>query len=411
MLNIIWSAFFICSIISGLYLSLFAGSPQIWTEISQTLFSAAADAFTLCLNLTGMLCFWLGFLNIAEKSGLTSWLSKILRPLMQKIFPEVPSDHPALGSVLMNISANMLGLDNAATPMGLKAMEQLQEINPHKDSASNAQILFTVLNASAVTIIPISILMYRQMLGSINPGAVFIPILLATSVSTLTGFLSVAFIQKLKILNITVFLYLLIFITLISGIAFGFAHLPAEARLKYSDSLGNFILCMIIFLFLIAGLVRKLNLYETFIEGAKQGFETAVRIVPYLVAMLTAIAVFRASHLMDGLFDLIVRFCSYFSLNTDFVPALPTAFMKPLSGSGARAMMIETMQTYGVDSFEGFTASVCQGSTETTFYVLAVYFGAVKITKTRSALGCALLADLAGLIAAIYFSYVFYVKV
>lgn len=302
----------------------------------------------------------------------------------------------------------MLGLDNAATPMGLKAMEQLQTLNSHKDTASNAQILFMVINASAVTIIPINILLYRAELGSSNPAAVFIPILLATSVSTLAGFLAVSFCQRLNIFNRTVFAYVGGFAALIGLIAWYFCSLDDKTRLANSAAFGNFILCLIIATFLIAGIIKRLNVYETFIEGAKNGFQIAVQIIPYLVAMLTAIAVLRTSGIMDMFIDVCEKFFTFFNIDTKFLPALPTALMKPLSGSGARAMMLETLQTYGADSFAGFVSSVIQGSTETTFYVLAVYFGAVKIIKTRSALPCALIADFAGISAAIVLSYVFF---
>ena len=408
MLNIIWTAFFLISFLAAGWQAFALGHAEIWTLMVNALFDAAKTAFTICINLTGMLCLWLGLLKIAECAGLTSVLAKALAPLFKKIMPEVPDNHPAIGSIVMNMAANMLGLDNAATPMGLKAMEQLQELNLKKDTASNAQILFMVLNASAVTIIPINILMYRAELGSSNPCAVFVPILLATSVSTLTGFLAVAWVQKLNIFNKTVLAYLGGFALFIGGVAWYFVSLPDDIRLKYSGSAGNFLLLLIIFIFISAGALKRLNVYETFINGAKEGFDIAVKIIPYLVAMLAAIAMLRASGVMDLFIAGVEKMLLFFNVDTAFVPALPTALMKPLSGSGARAMMIETLKTYGGDSFEGFTASVIQGSTETTFYVLAVYFGAVKIIKTRSALPCALLADLAGISAAVYLSYLFF---
>lgn len=408
MLNLIWAGFFGAAFAAAVWQSGWGGNPEIWTAMTASLFDSAKGAFTISLNLTGILCLWLGLLKIAEQSGLTNVLAKALRPLFAKIMPEVPTASPAMGSMIMNMAANVLGLDNAATPMGLKAMEQLQELNPHPDRASNAQVLFMVINASAVTLIPITILMYRSELGSANPAAVFMPILLATSVSTLTGFLAVAFVQKLNIFNRVVLAYLLGFTAFIGLIAWYFDSLPETERLKASAAGGNCLLMGIIMLFIGAGLVKKLNVYETFIAGAKEGFEIAVRIIPYLVAMLTAIALLRSS----GVLDLIVSgFDSLFSalgMNTDFTPALPTAIMKPLSGSGARAMMIETMTTYGADSFPAFVSAVIQGSTETTFYVLAVYFGAVKISKVGAALPCALLADLAGIIAAVSLSYYFF---
>lgn len=408
MLNIIWVTFFIAAFLLAVYKSLFLGDTEIWTQLISATFSSSKSAFTIALNLTGILCLWLGLLKIAEKSGLTTLLAKALSPLFRRIMPEVPSDHPAMGSMIMNMAANVLGLDNAATPMGLKAMEQLQELNPRKDTASNAQILFMVINASAVTLIPITILMYRAELGSSNPTAVFMPILFATSISTLVGFLSVAWVQKLNIFNRIVLSYLLGFAAFILFIAWYFNSLPPQTRLTASAAWGNCILFSIIVTFIVAGIIKKLNVYDTFIQGAKEGFDIAVRIIPYLVAMLVAIAVLRSS----GVLDLVVlgfdKIFAMLGINTEFVAALPTALLKPLSGSGARAMMIETMQTYGADSFPAFVSCIVQGSTETTFYVLAVYFGAVKITKVRSALPCALLADLAGIIAAVFFAYRFY---
>lgn len=408
MLNIIFILFFLLSFLSATFQCLFFENQQIWTLIVNELFSSAKGAFTISINLTGMLCLWLGLLKIAEQSGLTTLLAKGLNPLFKKIMPELPQNHPAIGSIIMNMAANMLGLDNAATPMGLKAMEQMQELNNKKDTATNAQIMFLVLNSSAVTIIPISILMYRAELGATNPAAVFIPILLATSCSTLAGFLSVAFTQKLSVFNRVVLVYLGGFMAFIFAVAYYFYNLSPNERINVSTNAGNFILFSFIALFIAYGAFKKLNVYETFIDGAKEGFDIAVKIIPYLVAMLTAIAVFKASGLLQAFTDSISYLLNTLNINTDFIPALPTALMKPLSGSGARAMMIETLQTYGADSFEGFVSSVIQGSTETTFYVLALYFGAVKIVKTRSALPCALFADLVGIIAAILLSYLFY---
>lgn len=407
MLNVIWCGFFLIAFFATAYQAL-SGNVTIWTTLVNDLTTAAQNAFMLCLQLTGMLAFWLGFLKIAEKSGLTDFFAKALSPLFKRIFPQIPPHHPALGSIVMNITANMLGLDNAATPMGLKAMEQMQQLNSKKDTASDAQIMFMVINASAVTVLPISILMYRAQFGALNPAAVFIPILLATSASTLAGFLATAFVQKLKVFDKVVLFYLLSFVLIISGIVFYFYHLPAQTRLHAAGTFGNFALCALIFLFLTAGLVRSLNLYETFIEGAKEGFEIAVRLIPYLVAMLTAIAALNASGVLHTVLDAFSSVLETFQLKAEFVPALPTALMKPLSGSGARAMMIDAMQTYGADSFEAFTAAVIQGSTETTFYVLAVYFGAIKIVKTRGALPLALFADVIGIVCAIFLSYLFY---
>ena len=398
MLNLIWVSFFLVAFVLALWQSLVLGQGEIWTQLISSTFASAKTAFTISLNLTGILCLWLGLLKVAEKSGITAVLAKALRPLFRKIMPEVPADSPAMGSMIMNIAANVLGLDNAATPMGLKAMEQLQTLNPHKDRASDAQILFMVINSSAVTLIPITILMYRSELGAANPSAVFMPILFATSLSTLAGFLAVAVVQRLNVFNRVVMAYLGGFILFIGVVAFYFCSLPETERLSVSANCGNFLLFAVIVTFIGAGVLKKLNVYETFVSGAKEGFEIAVRIIPYLVAMLVAIAVFRASGALDFLVDGFAAVFGWLGIDTGFVAALPTALLKPLSGSGARAMMIETMTTYGADSFPAFVSAVVQGSTETTFYVLAVYFGAVKITKVGAALPCALFADFVGIL-------------
>lgn len=406
-MNFLW-AFFLVSGFVGACIQSWGGHWEIWQTLADAMFASAKAGFEIALGLTGLLCFWLGILKIAEQAGLTAKLAELLVPLFKKIMPGVPSDSPAIGSMVLNIAANMLGLDNAATPMGLKAMEQLQAVNPHKDRASNAQIMFMVINSSSVTLIPITILMYRSQLGSSHPAAVFIPILLATSISTLVGFLSVAFVQKINLLNRVMGTYLLVFAGIIGGCCYGFLSLSPAERPLASSVASNFLLVSTITFFIIYGWWRRLNVYESFIAGAKEGFAVAVQIIPYLVATLAAIAAFRASGLLDFLIGGIAYLVEAGGFDSGFVPALPTAFLKPLSGSGARAMMIETMQTYGADSFPGFVASVVQGSTETTFYVLAVYFGAVKITKTGAALPCALLADAAGIVAAVFFSYLFF---
>ena len=407
MLKIIWSFFFLSSFAAALW-QCAGGNLQVWSSLVEAMFTSAKSAFTIALNLTGLLCLWLGLLKIAEGSGITEAFAKLLRPLFKRIMPEVPADSPAIGSIVMNIAANVLGLDNAATPMGLKAMEQLQETNPDKEQASNAQILFMVINSSAVTLIPISILMYRSELGSTNPSAVFVPILLATSASTLVGFLSVAIVQKINILNRVVMGWFVCSVAAIVGLAWGFLHLAPQSRTEVSSAVGNFILFAVVVVFILWGLVKKQDVYEQFIEGAKEGFKIAVSIIPYLVAMLVAVAVFRASGMFDLFLAFIEKTLTLLGIDSAFVPALPTALMKPLSGSGARAMMIETLQNYGADSFPAFVSSIVQGSTETTFYVLAVYFGAVKINNTRHALPCALLADFAGIVTAIYVGYLFY---
>lgn len=407
MLKAVWSFFFLSAFAAGVWQTAM-GNGAVWSEMVDALFSSAKSAFSIALGLTGVLCLWLGLLKIAENSGVTAVLARWLRPFFAKIMPGVPAGSPALGSMVMNIAANVLGLDNAATPMGLKAMEQLQEHNPRKDTASDAEIMFMVINSSSVTLIPITILMYRAELGSSNPAAVFIPILIATSMSTLTGFLAVAAVQRLNIFNRTVLGGLAAMLLVVGGLAWGFMQLAPAQRTAVSAAAGNGILFFLAAFFIFWGLIKKRDVYEDFIDGAKEGFKVAVTIIPYLVAMLTAIAVFRASGMFDLLLTGLENMFVLLGVDTGFVPALPTALMKPLSGSGARAMMIEAMQTYGADSFAGFVASVVQGSTETTFYVLAVYFGAVKVVKTRSALPCALLADLAGIITAVVVSYYFF---
>ncbi|MCI5545281.1 MAG: spore maturation protein [Azospirillum sp.] len=409
MLNYIWAFFFVATYVGALFQSFALGNMDIWNNLAEETFSSAKSAFLIALNLTGILCFWLGMMKIAEKSGITGYLARGLYPLFNKIMPGISKNSPALGSIVMNIAANILGLDNAATPMGIKAMEQLQADNRHKTAASNAQILFMVINSSSVTLIPMTILMYRSELGSSNPGAVFLPILFATSISTLVGFLSVAIVQKINLFNRVILTYGVIFISIILFMAVGFAFLGSEVRNSVASDLGNFILISIIAAFVLCGLFRKVNVYDEFVSGAKEGFNLAISIIPYLVAMLVGISLFRVSGILDLFILGIEKIILFFNINADFVPALPTALLKPLSGSGARAMMIETMQTYGADSFPAFVASVVQGSTETTFYVLAVYFGAIKISNTRHALPCALLADAAGIISAILLSYWFYV--
>ena len=394
--------------IAALYQAIFLGNSEIWNTVAEQLFASANNAFTLALNLTGMLCLWLGLLKIAEKSGITAFLAKGLRPLFKVIMPEIPQNSPAIGSIVMNMAANILGLDNAATPMGLKAMEQMQTYNKRKDTASNAEIMFIVINSSAITILPISILMYRSLQGSANPGAVFVPILLATSCSTIAGFLAVSMVQKINIFNRVILAYGLGLVGIIGTLCAFFFSLEPQTRLHYSETVGNALIMFFVATFLFYGAVKHLNLYETFIEGAKEGFNIAVQIIPYLVAMLTAIAVLRYCGVLDGFVWCLEKLFSFTPINTDFLPALPTALMKPLSGNGARAMMLETMQNYGPDSFPAFVSGVMQGSTETTFYVIALYFGAIKVIKTRHALPCALFADFVGFVAAVVFSYIFY---
>ena len=346
MLKAVWSFFFLSAFAAALWQSA-GGVLTVWNEMAAALFSSAKASFTIALNLTGMLCLWLGLLKIAEKSGITEMLARLLKPLFVRIMPGVPADSPAIGSMVMNIAANVLGLDNAATPAGLKAMEQLQEVNPHKDRASDAQILFMVINSSAVTLIPMTILMYRSELGSSSPAAVFIPILLATSVSTLVGFLSVAWVQKLNVFNRVVLGWMLFWAGSVAAVAWAFLRLPVDVRTEVSAATGNFLLILIIVWFISWGLWKRIDVYEVFIEGAKEGFKIAVTIIPYLVAMLVAIAVFRASGMFSLLLDGLQNLLAFAKIDTEFIPALPTALMKPLSGSGARALMIETLQNYG----------------------------------------------------------------
>lgn len=407
-LNYIWIAFFLIAFIVGLIKLLFFGDTEVFTRIVASTFSMAETSVNIAIYLIGIMALWLGIMKIGEEGGAIKILSKIISPLFRKLFPELPKDHAAGGSMLMNFAANMLGLDNAATPLGLKAMNELQELNPNKDTASNAQIMFLVLNTSGLTLIPISIMALRAAQGAANPADVFIPILLTTYFSTLAGLIVVSIYQKINLLNLTVLGYLGVGSLSIAGIIYYFYRLPQESIGAVAGLAGNFILFSIIIVFLSLAIRKKVNVYENFIEGAKEGFTVAIKIIPYLVAMLVAIGVFRASGAMDMLVSGVGWCFAKLGANTDFVPALPTAFMKPLSGSGARGMMVEAMQTYGADSFVGRLASTFQGSTETTFYTLAVYFGAVNIRKTRYTVTCGLIADLAGIVAAIFIAYLFF---
>ena len=408
MLNYIWFGFFIAAFISCVFQVIVYDNNSIVTQVVQSTFDMATLSVEIALGLIGILCLWLGFFTIAERAGFVELLTKLFRPLFKHLMPEVPSTHPAIGSVTMNMTANMLGLDNAATPLGLRAMQDLQSLNPTKDTASNAQILFLVLNTSSVTLLPVTIFLFRAQQGSTDPTAVFIPILLATSVSTLAGLLAVAYIQKLRLLNKVIFLYILGFVALIALLLIALLTGDSTSLAERSSFLGNSLLLLVIMVFLTMGVARKINVYEAFIKGAKQGFEVAVKIIPYLVAMLVAIGVLRASLVLDGVLNIIERVFAGLGLNTDFVASLPTALMRPFSGSGARAMMLETMNTYGVDSFAATVSAIVQGSTETTFYVLAIYFGSVGIKRVRHAIGCGLLADFAGISAAIVIGYWFF---
>lgn len=408
MLVHIWFGFFAIAFITALYQWLINGQAEIFSALVQSTFDMAGLSVEIAIGLVGVLCLWLGFFKIAENSGLISILARGLEPLFLKLMPDVPRGHPSHGSITMNVAANMLGLDNAATPMGLKAMQDLQTLNHKEDTASNAQILFLVLNTSSVTLLPITIFMYRAQQGSTDPTAVFIPILLATSASTLVGLSAVAYVQKIKLLNKVVLSYFAGFTFLLAALASFLVSQPAESMTATSSLLGNLILFSLIMLFLVYGWHKKVNIYDSFIDGAKQGFDVAIKLIPYLVGMLVAIGVLRSSGALDGLLIGVEYVISLMGFNTDFVQALPTAFMKPLSGSGARAMMLETMSTHGVDSFPATVAAIMQGSTETTFYVLAVYFGSVGIKHVRHAITCALLADAAGISVAIMAGYWFF---
>ena len=407
-LNYIWIAFFVSAFAIAIGKLIFMGDTTVFPEIINSTFTQAKTAFEISLGLTGVLSLWMGIMKIGEKSGLISSLAKLLSPVLCKIFPDVPKGHPAMGTMFMNFSANMLGIDNAATPIGLKAMEELQELNPKKDTASNPMIMFLVLNTSGLTLIPVSVLLYRAEMGAANPTDVFIPILIATTVATLVGLLVTCIYQRINLFSPALLAFVLGICLFVAGGTWGMAQLSQVQIEIVSTSLANIILFSVIILFIIAGMRAKINVYEAFIEGAKEGFTTAVRIIPYLIAILVAIGVFRTSGGMDVIMDGIAWCANACGIGDDFVGALPTAIMKPLSGSGARGMMIDAMNTYGADSFSGRLSCLFQGATDTTFYILAVYFGSVGIRKTRYAVGCGLLADLAGIIAAVIVGYIFF---
>lgn len=387
---------------------IFCGDTTVFPAIMDSTFAQAKNAFEISLGLTGVLSLWMGIMKIGEKGGLVAALARLLSPVLCRIFPDIPKGHPAMGTMFMNFSANMLGLDNAATPMGLKAMQELQDINDKKDTASNPMIMFLVLNTSGLTLIPITVLLYRSQMGAANPTDVFIPILLATTVSTVVGLIITSIYQKINLFNRTMLLFLFAVCALIAGGTWGMMQLSQVYIETLSTTLANVILFSVIVMFIVAGMAARINVYEAFIEGAKEGFGTAVRIIPYLIAILVAIGVFRASGGMDVIMDGIAWCANAVGMGDEFVGALPTAIMKPLSGSGARGMMIDAMNTYGADSFAGRLACLFQGATDTTFYILAVYFGSVGIKKTRHAVTCGLLADLAGIIAAVILAYIFF---
>ncbi|MDM8153609.1 nucleoside recognition domain-containing protein [Bacteroides gallinaceum] len=407
-LNYIWIAFFVLAFIVATIRLVCFGDAEVFPDIINSTFASSKSAFEISLGLTGVLALWMGIMRIGEQGGVIALFSRVLSPLFSKLFPDIPKGHPVTGSIFMNMAANMLGLDNAATPLGLKAMEGLQELNPKKDTATNPMIMFLVINTSGLTLIPISIMVYRAQLGAAQPTDVFVPILIATFISTLAGIIAVALYQRINLLNRTILLFLGGATLFIAGIIWFFSTLSQDQIDLYSTTFANVFLFVIIIGFILAGIRKKINVYDAFIEGAKEGFTTAVRIIPYLVAILVAIGVFRASGCMDYLTQGIASLVEMCGLDSDFVGALPTALMKPLSGSGARGLMVDAMSTYGADSFVGRLACIFQGSTDTTFYILAVYFGSVGVAKTRHAVPCGLLADFAGILAAIFVCYLFF---
>ena len=407
-LNYIWISFFLIAFVVGIIRLIFFGDTDVMPAIMNSTFETSKTAFEISLGLTGVLSLWMGVMKIGEKGGVVQALARILSPVFEKLFPEIPKNHPVVGNIFMNISANMLGLDNAATPLGLKAMEGLQELNQKKDTATNAMIMFLVLNTSGLTLIPVSIMVYRAQLGAAQPADVFIPILLATFCSTLAGIIITSLYQRINLLNRTLLLALGGVSLFMAGIIYGFSQLNDKMMGIVGTNAANVILLLIIVLFIYAGMRRKINVYDAFIDGAKEGFTTAVRIIPYLVAILVAIGVFRASGAMDYLIDGIKYLVTQSGFRSDWVEAMPTALMKPLSGGGARGMMVDAMTTYGADSFAGRLSCIFQGSTDTTFYIIAVYFGSVGISRTRHAVTCGLLADLAGVLSAIAICYLFF---
>lgn len=407
-LNYIWIAFFVIAFIIALVRLVIMGNFDVFPAMMNSTFESSKTAFEISLGLTGVLSLWLGIMKIGEKGGMVNALARLLSPVFCKLFPDIPKGHPVTGSIFMNIAANMLGLDNAATPLGLKAMEQLQQLNTKKDTATNPMIMFLVLNTSGLTLIPVSIMVYRAQLGASQPTDIFIPILLATFFSTISGIIITSLYQRINLLNKVMILTVGGMCAVVAAIIWGFGQLDKDQMNIVSTTVANILLMTIIVGFILAGVRKKVNVYDAFIEGAKEGFQTAVRIIPYLVAILVGIGVFRASGAMDMMINGIKWCVEACGGNTDFVGALPTALMKPLSGSGARGMMVDAMTTYGADSFVGRLSCIFQGSTDTTFYILAVYFGSVGIRYTKHAVACGLLADLAGVIAAIAICYMFF---
>lgn len=408
MLNALWVGFFLVAFLIALGKLVFLGDADVLAALVKALFDSSRSAFEIALGLTGVMALWLGVMKIGERAGMLDLLTRGLAPLFRRLFPEVPANHPALGAMTMNMGANMLGLDNAATPLGIKAMQELQTLNPSRDTASDAQVLFLVINTASVTLLPVTIFTYRAQLGAADPTDVFVPLLMTTYIGTLVGLFVTGFFQKLHLWNRITLAYLGGATLLVAGLAFHFSVLDAATMTRQSTLLSNIVLFGIIVGFLLMAMYRRINAYEAFVEGAKEGFHTAVTIIPYLVAMLVAIGVFRASGALDLLMGGVRGAVQGAGFDARWVDGLPTALMKPFSGSGARAMMIDTMQAHGADSFAGRLASIVQGSTETTFYVLAVYFGAVGIRRVRHAVACGLIADLAGILAAIGMAYLFF---
>ena len=407
-LNYIWLAFFFVAFLIGAIKLVFLGDTQVFPDMMNSTFSSAKTAFEISLGLTGVLAFWLGIMKIGERGGIINTFSRWLSPFFCKLFPDIPKNHPVYGHIFMNFAANMLGLDNAATPLGLKAMEGLQSLNPKKDTASNPMIMFLVLNTSGLCLIPVGVMVYRAQCGAAQPTDIFIPILLATTIATLVGIIVTALVQHINLLDRTLILGLGAILLFLSVVVWGFSQMDRETMGKVASTSANVLLFTVIIGFLWSGFRRKINVYNAFVDGAKEGFQTAVRIIPFLVAMLVGIGVFRASGAMDWLVDGMRWGVGVLGLPTDWVDALPTALMKPLSGSGSRGMMVDEMMTYGADSFVGHLCCLLQGSTDTTFYILAVYFGSVNISKTRHAVGCGLAADFAGTLAAILMAYLFF---
>ena len=407
-LNYIWVGFFFSAFVIAIIKLVFFHDVEVFSNIINATFEYAKTGFEISLGLTGVLTLWMGLMQIGEKGGVVKIFSKAVGPFFHRLFPELEKDHPAIGSIMMNISANMLGLDNAATPLGLKAMKEMQHTNRNKDIASDGMIMFLVLNTSGLTLIPVTIMVYRFQLGAVDPSDIFIPILLATSFSTLAGLISVSLYQRINLLDKVIMSYLGGFALLIGSVIFFLSQMSREEIAVVSSVAANFLLFSIITSFILLAVIKKINVYETFIDGAKDGFNIAIKIIPYLIAILVAVGVFRASGAMDMMVDLIQSLLVSLHIDSDFTGALPTAFMKPLSGSGARGMMVDAMNTYGADSFVGRVSSIVQGATDTTFYIIAVYFGSVGIRKTRYAITCGLIADFAGITASILLAYLFF---